>query len=103
MGKYMSYNYTTIAASQYGDHWRNLRLIGAIEIFSSTRINTFSNIRKDEVKHLLLKLSQKHRYYGYDVSVDKEEVRQFREIMKEVFAHGGAVNPADFLPVLNWE
>lgn len=41
------------------------------------------------------------RYYGYDVSVDKEEVRQFREIIKEVFAHGGAANPADFLPILN--
>lgn len=42
------------------------------------------------------------RYYGDDVSVDKEEVRQLREIMKEVFAHGGAANPADFLPILNW-
>jgi len=42
------------------------------------------------------------RYYGDDVSVDKEEAKQFRQIMKEVFAHSGAVNPADFLPILNW-
>ncbi|PQQ14632.1 cytochrome P450 81E8 [Prunus yedoensis var. nudiflora] len=102
MGKYMSYNYTTIAASQCGEHWRNLSRIGAIEIFSSTRLNTFSNVRKDEVKHLLLKLSQnahdnfsmvelksmfseltfniimtmvaEKRYYGDDVP-DKEEVK----------------------------
>ncbi|PON49941.1 Cytochrome P450, E-class, group I [Parasponia andersonii] len=41
------------------------------------------------------------RYYGDDVT-DVEEARQFREIMKEVFAHGGAGNPGDFLPILNW-
>ncbi|CAN6693794.1 unnamed protein product [Malus baccata var. baccata] len=130
MGKHLAYNYTNIAASSYGDHWRNLRRIGAVEIFSSARLNTFSDIRKDEVRHLLVKLSQNarngfakvelksmlneltfniimrmvagKRYYGDDVSVDKEEARQFREIMRDAFAYGGAANPADFLPVLNW-
>lgn len=42
------------------------------------------------------------RYYGNDASVDKEEARQFRRIMKEALAHSGAANPADFLPILNW-
>ncbi|TQE12148.1 hypothetical protein C1H46_002218 [Malus baccata] len=130
MGKHLAYNYTNMAASPYGDHWRNLRRIGAVEIFSSARLNTFSDIRKDEVRHLLVKLSQNardgfakvelksmlneltfnvimrmvagKRYYGDDVSVDKEEARQFREIMGDAFAYGGAANPADFLPVLNW-
>ncbi|KAM1169544.1 hypothetical protein TB2_030861 [Malus domestica] len=130
MGKHLAYNYTNIAASSYGDHWRNLRRIGAVEIFSSARLNTFSDIRKDEVRRLLVKLSQNarngfakvelksmlneltfniimrmvagKRYYGDDLSVDKEEARQFREIMRDAFAYGGAANPADFLPVLNW-
>ncbi|PQQ20213.1 cytochrome P450 81E8-like isoform X1 [Prunus yedoensis var. nudiflora] len=57
MGKHLGYNYTTIGASPYGDHWRNVHRIGATEIFSSARLNTSSNIRKDEVKHLL-KLSK---------------------------------------------
>ncbi|CAL9002216.1 unnamed protein product [Prunus brigantina] len=128
--KHIGYNSTTISTSPYGDHWRNLRRIGAIEIFSSARLNTFANTRKDEVKHLICKLAQNSvhefakvelksmfteltfniimtmvagkRYYGDDVSVDKEEAKQFRQIMKEVFAHSGAVNPADFLPILNW-
>ncbi|TQE12149.1 hypothetical protein C1H46_002219 [Malus baccata] len=130
MGKHIGYNYTTVVASPYGDHWRNLRRISAIEIFSTARLNTSSNIRKEEVKHLLLKLSKNSRdhfakvelksmfseltfnnimtmvagkrYYGNDASVDKEEARQFRQIMKEAFAHSGAANPADFLPILNW-
>ncbi|KAI5325280.1 hypothetical protein L3X38_034354 [Prunus dulcis] len=130
VSKHLAYNNTTIGTAQYGDHWRNLRRIGAIEIFSTSRLNAFLNVRKDEVKHLLLKLSQNarddfgkvelksmfldltlnvimrmvagKRYYGEDGSVDKEEARQFREIMEEIFAYGGAGNPADFLPILNW-
>ncbi|PQQ16713.1 cytochrome P450 81E8 [Prunus yedoensis var. nudiflora] len=42
------------------------------------------------------------RYYGDDVSVDKEEAKQFRQIMSDVVFYGGAANPADFLPILNW-
>ncbi|BFG35875.1 hypothetical protein CerSpe_221490 [Prunus speciosa] len=130
MSMHVGYNNTTMAGSPYGDHWRNLRRIGVTEIFSTARLQTFSGIRKDEVKHLLLKLSQNardgfakvelksmfneltfniimtmvagKRYYGDDVSVDKEEAKQFRQIMSDAFFYGGAANPADFLPILNW-
>ncbi|XP_050367205.1 cytochrome P450 81E8-like [Argentina anserina] len=132
LGKHIGYNWSTVVASPYGDHWRNLRRIGAIEIFSSQRLNMFSNIRKDEVKHLIRKLAQNSssddfskvemkslfneltfnnimkmvagkRYYGDDVDVsEKEEAKQFREIMREALYYGGAANPADFLPILNW-
>ncbi|CAL9002224.1 unnamed protein product [Prunus brigantina] len=130
MGKHVLYNNTTMAGSPYGDHWRNLRRIGVTEIFSTARLQTFSGIRKDEVKHLLLKLSQNardgfakvelksmfneltfnivmtmvagKRYYGDDVSVDKEEAKQFRQIMSDAFLYGSAANPADYLPILNW-
>ncbi|PON49943.1 Cytochrome P450, E-class, group I [Parasponia andersonii] len=132
MGKHLGYNYTTVVQSPYGDHWRNLRRIGAIEIFSSSRLKTFLGIRRDEIKRLLCKLSRNSlrgddgfakvemksmfseltfniimrmvagkRYYGDEVS-DVEEARKFRMIMKEAFTYGGAANPADFLPVLNW-
>ncbi|KAF3438836.1 hypothetical protein FNV43_RR17111 [Rhamnella rubrinervis] len=128
-GKHLGYTYTTISGSPYGDHWRNLRRIGAIEIFSSSRLNMFLGNRKDEVKRLLHKLSHNSlndfakvemktmlseltfniimrmvagkRYYGDEVT-DEDEARQFREITKEIVAHGGAANPGDFLPVLNW-
>ena len=127
MGKHVGYNYTTVAVSPYGDHWRNLRRIATLEIFSNNRLNAFSGIRKDEIKRLLRKLSRNSldgfakvdlvfseltsniimrmlagkRYYGDEVS-DEEEARRLREIVKEANAYGGAVNPGDFLPVLNW-
>ncbi|KAF4352430.1 hypothetical protein G4B88_018862 [Cannabis sativa] len=47
-----------MTTSCYGDHWRNLRRISTIEIFSSSRLNSFWRIRRDEIKRLLCKLAQ---------------------------------------------
>ncbi|OAY33699.1 cytochrome P450 81Q32 [Manihot esculenta] len=129
VGKYISYNNTTIPQSSYGDHWRNLRRIVAVEVFSNARLNKFLSIRKDEIKRLIIKLSHRSsqdfakvelrslfkeltfnmivrmitgkRYYGDDVG-DKEEARQFRALIVEVISYAGASNPRDFLPILNW-
>ena len=129
MGKHMGYNYTNMVTSPYGDHWRNLRRISAIEIFSSTRLSMFLNVRKDEIMQLLKKLSRDSlqdfakvelksalsdltfnniirmiagkRYYGEDVG-DAGEARQFRELIREVFEYSGSNNPGDFVPILNW-
>ncbi|KAG4137632.1 hypothetical protein ERO13_D07G083500v2 [Gossypium hirsutum] len=128
-GKHFGYNYTTISTSSYSDHWRNLRRIGSIEIFSSSRLNAFVAIRKDEVRRLLVRLSQDSRqwfakvelksmindltlnnimrmvagkrYYGDEVK-DENEAREFREVITETFRNGSTANRAEFLPVLNW-
>ncbi|KAF8017349.1 hypothetical protein BT93_H2517 [Corymbia citriodora subsp. variegata] len=130
MGKYLGYNYTTVVLSPYGDHWRNLRRIGAIEIFSSHRLDTYFGIRKDEVTRLLRKLLRGQssdsfarvelraalteltfnvmmrmmagkRYYGEDVS-DVEEAAMFRDIIKEIVKNSGSAYPGDYLPPLRW-
>ncbi|KAL6224885.1 hypothetical protein ACLB2K_003740 [Fragaria x ananassa] len=132
LGKYIGYNWSTMVSAPYGDHWSNLRRIGAIEIFSSQRLNMFSTIRKDEVKHLVRRLAKNSssgnfskvemksmfnelsfniimtmvtgkRYYGDDIDdSDKEDATKFREIMTAVFTYGSASNPADIFPVLKW-
>uniref|UniRef100_A0A2N9FMR3 Cytochrome P450 n=1 Tax=Fagus sylvatica TaxID=28930 RepID=A0A2N9FMR3_FAGSY len=89
----------------------------------------FLGIRKDEVKHLLWKLSRNScqgfakvelksmfseltfniimrmvagkRYYGEDLK-DEEEARKFRRLVKEIATFGGVSNPAEFVPVLRW-
>ena len=127
--KHFGYNYTTLTAASYGDHWRNLRRISALEIFSTNRLNMFLGIRRDEVKHLLCKLSRNScqgfakvelksmfleltfniimrmvagkRYYGEDVK-DEEEARQFKGIMKEMVEAGGASNVQELVPLLRW-
>ncbi|XP_050364656.1 cytochrome P450 81Q32-like [Argentina anserina] len=128
-GKHIGYNYTTMVESPYGDHWRNLRRIGATDIYSTGRLNMFSSFRKEEVKQLLFRLSQNShedfakvamrnmlsemtfniimtmvagkRYYGDD-STDKEEAKQFIDLITKAFEYGGATNPSDFVPILKW-
>jgi hypothetical protein len=34
--------------SSYGEHWRNLRRLTTIELFSASRVASFSDIRKEE-------------------------------------------------------
>ncbi|KAK9949978.1 hypothetical protein M0R45_005485 [Rubus argutus] len=131
LGKHLGYNSTTIVSSPYGDHWRNIRRISTMEVLSTGRLNSFADVRKDEVKHLLRKLSQSargenrfskvelksmlnemtfnnimtmvagKRYVGDHVS-DKEEGKEFIEIMEEAFSYGGGTNPGEFMPFLNW-
>ncbi|XP_054787731.1 cytochrome P450 81E8-like [Prosopis cineraria] len=127
--EYIAYNSTTVVFSPYGDHWRNLRRITALEVLSTHRLNKFLEIRRDEMKRLVQKLSQgscNHfekvemtsrlsemtfntmmrmisgkRYWGDDNEVrDVEEASKFREMIKEVVPLGGANNPGDFLPIL---
>ncbi|XVF71411.1 hypothetical protein PTKIN_Ptkin12aG0034800 [Pterospermum kingtungense] len=128
-GKHFGYNYTTVLTSPYGDHWRNLRRIGAIEIFSSSCLNSFVSVRRDEIRCLLVKLSRDShhdftkvelksmltnltfnnvirmiagkRYYGDEVT-NKDEDREVRELIAEMLRNGGTTNPADYLPMLNW-
>uniref|UniRef100_A0A2N9G9N9 Cytochrome P450 n=1 Tax=Fagus sylvatica TaxID=28930 RepID=A0A2N9G9N9_FAGSY len=93
VAKHLGYNYTTVAASPYGDHWRNLRRISSLEIFSTNRLNMFLSIRRDEGRGTM--------GMGRPVK-DEEEARNFREIMKEITALGGVSNPGEFVPMLRW-
>ncbi|KAG5528597.1 hypothetical protein RHGRI_029327 [Rhododendron griersonianum] len=129
VGRYFGYDYTTVIASPYGDHWRNLRRLMSLEIFSTTRLNAFLSIRKDEVRHLLRRLYQQSstgfarvelkskladltfnnvmrmiagkRYYGEDLE-NSAEAEEFRVLIREAVMSAGASNPADFLPILRW-
>uniref|UniRef100_A0A1W7HBU9 (+)-piperitol/(+)-sesamin synthase n=1 Tax=Scoparia dulcis TaxID=107240 RepID=A0A1W7HBU9_SCODU len=128
IGKYIGYNYTSLIGSAYGEHWRNLRRLTSIEVFSSTRLNRFTSTRQDEVKFLLKKLYNiSHqefvtvelrqmltevtfnnimrmvagkRYFGE--GGDNKEAKRFRELIEEVFKLSGVSNPADFFPVYRW-
>lgn len=56
ISQYVAYNHTTMLTSSYGEHWRNLRRIGSLEIFSSKRLNILAESRKEEVRSLIKKL-----------------------------------------------
>ncbi|KAM7251568.1 hypothetical protein ACFE04_023451 [Oxalis oulophora] len=129
IGDYLGYNHTTISLAPYGDHWRNLRRLCALDIFSSNRLKMSTCVRIDEIKMMLQKLYKisseefakvnvksmfseltfnvitrmiaGKRYYGEDVS-ELKEAERFRKIIEETFEVSGAAFPGDFLPIFKW-
>ncbi|KAL2489263.1 Cytochrome [Forsythia ovata] len=127
-GKYLGNDYTSLATTSYGDHWRIMRRISSMEILSTQRLQMLQSIRTDEVKAMIRRLyraSETHQavdmkivffelmmnvmmrmisgksYYGENVE-EIEEAKKFREIVIETFQLGGTSNMADFLPMLRW-
>ncbi|XP_077217669.1 cytochrome P450 81Q32-like [Tasmannia lanceolata] len=127
--KHLSYNHASFSAP-YGPHWRNIRRISTIEIFSTSRILMSSAVRSEEIRYLarmlfrdsnnqsfrkielktrfseltfnvIMQMSAGKRYYGENV-VNLEEARQFCDVIKEAFLIGGTTNLGDFLPFLRW-
>ncbi|MED6217600.1 hypothetical protein PIB30_019191 [Stylosanthes scabra] len=129
VGKYLFYDCTTLGASSYGDHWRNLRRIATTDVLSTHRINSFVETRKDEtlrvIKDLveetctgfsrvklrpwlskisfnsMMRMISGKRYYGDDVA-DTEEAKKFRETIAEILSLIGASKVVDFFPLLRW-
>lgn len=81
-GSLVEYNCTTMATTSYGDHWRNLRRIGAIEIFSSHRLDSFLSIRKDEIRHLILCLSKNSQHVSEVLRIVNIFVNCYAKIQK---------------------
>ncbi|KAL8131103.1 cytochrome P450 81Q32-like [Apium graveolens] len=130
-GKHIGNNFTSVVWSGYGDHWRNLRKICSLEIFSSHRLQKLSFIRVEEVKsmvkhlfkfsggglqavemnmrpvffelmfNVLTRMIAEKRYYGEE-SEKSEEAKQFQVIMNETARLASLTDMGDFGPVLRW-
>ncbi|KAG7024285.1 Isoflavone 2'-hydroxylase, partial [Cucurbita argyrosperma subsp. argyrosperma] len=125
-GKYLGYNYTSLLWAPYGEHWRNLRRISSLEIFSTHRLQTLSSIRVDEVRtlirrlyntkndvvdmrteffelmfNIMMRMIAGKRYYGEDAA-ESEEAERFREIQEETFRLSSKTNLGDFLRIVKW-
>uniref|UniRef100_A0A6N2M7U8 Cytochrome P450 n=1 Tax=Salix viminalis TaxID=40686 RepID=A0A6N2M7U8_SALVM len=125
----LSYSKTTMGSVEYGELWRNLRRISAIEFFSTSRLTSLFSIRRDEVNilmrrlhsisshgyakvelrpmfldltsNVILRMVAGKRYYGEDLK-DNVEAKMFREILEEFFVHITMANVGDFIPILQW-
>uniref|UniRef100_A0A7N1A3A4 Cytochrome P450 n=1 Tax=Kalanchoe fedtschenkoi TaxID=63787 RepID=A0A7N1A3A4_KALFE len=129
-GKHLSYDSTTMGATIYGDHWRNLRRISNQEVFSASRQNMFLSLRQEEVKSMIRSLFRSTntsngmmqqvevksrignlafnivvgivagKRYYGDGVEDSAEAKEFQEIIREMMDLSAASNPGDFLPFL---
>ncbi|KAJ4847984.1 hypothetical protein Tsubulata_033077 [Turnera subulata] len=131
-GKHLNYNNTTMATSSYGHHWRNLRRIAALEIFSTNRLNMSRSNRQEEVRYLLKTMYAISPHKGFSFSRvemksrisdlsfniimrmiagkryfgeeldDLDEAKRFRDTIRELFEASGASEPSNFVPFLRW-
>lgn len=126
-GKHLGFNYTVLGQSPYGPHWRNLRRLTTLEVFSSHCIAASSAVRRQEVRSLCRKLFELSSHSGGGQAVvnfketffelvlnvmlrltmgrrpaGEEEAGRIREIVEETFTVAGVSNLGDFLPVVGW-
>ncbi|KAJ4890997.1 Uncharacterized protein Rs2_30745 [Raphanus sativus] len=129
LGKYVAYNNTAIIVAPYGDHWRNLRRICSLEIFSAARLKESFEIRRDEVRSLVrtihkaasggggndfVRMELRPLLSGFTLNVimrmmagkryyggeDNAEAKEVRELISETFELAGFTYVGDFLPIL---
>lgn len=123
-GKHFGYNFTSLAWASYGDHWRNLRRISALDLLSAHKLEALSGIRAEEAHALVRKVVEiygtgtaidmktlffEHTYKvvramiaGRSAAAEEEEAEEFREIVAEMAAVTMEANSVDFLPFLGW-
>ncbi|WOL02571.1 isoflavone 2'-hydroxylase-like [Canna indica] len=126
-GEILGYGCTTIAWAPYGPHWRNLRRLAAVHLFSPATLRSSAASRSRAVRSLakslflerseadpgaLSRVEMKSKFFdlAYHVMMGvvatkaegeaEEDRRRFREMVQESFAESGAVNMADFFPAL---
>nr|XP_043608780.1 cytochrome P450 81Q32-like [Erigeron canadensis] len=129
--KNKKYDYTSMIVAPYGPYWQKLRRITTLELFSITRLNTYSNVRQDEIQSLIktLLLGIVHDKYtkvglrprlqdlsfniimrivsgkrNFDPELNSlMEILDFREMIKEIMKGRRNVKyRTDILPFLQW-
>ncbi|CAM8936559.1 unnamed protein product [Rhodiola kirilowii] len=109
------YNGSIIGASPYGDHWRNLRRVAAINIFSAACIRRSAAVRNSEVRLMVRTLFQtadpnRKVKVNLNAMFSKLALRvagmmaagKSCETVGDIFLPTGLLSVCDFMPVLRW-
>lgn len=114
VGKHLGYNHSLLLWSPYGDHWRNLRRVTTITMFSVRRINEANPTRKVEIHNIILELLQKSSEGGtHKVNLNALFDKVARNFVMRVVngkawekmilkSPSNLMTLCDFLPILRW-
>ncbi|KAL0314958.1 UNVERIFIED_CONTAM: cytochrome [Sesamum angustifolium] len=109
------YNCTTIGFSPYGNHWRNLRRLTTIQVFSSASLQYSAASRGEETRFLVRKLFQGSDPTGWK----KVNMNSFvfelvynvvmvmvagkrGSVMTNIFGPTKMLDICDYIPLLRW-
>ncbi|KAK9135846.1 hypothetical protein Syun_015176 [Stephania yunnanensis] len=102
-GDYLSYDYTVLALSNYGHHWRTLRRITTTEIFSASSLLASSGVRRDAVRCLLRELYKSTREDAIgDGLLDTEDNKWFFGLLKDTHVPSLFMGPGDYIPIMRY-
>ncbi|KAK2452309.1 cytochrome P450 83B1 [Trifolium repens] len=69
--KKLSYNGLDLAVAPYSPHWKEMKKLSVLHLFSSQRVHSFRPIRENEVAQLIQNVSQ---YDGDEIGVNLSEI-----------------------------
>ncbi|WJX37487.1 hypothetical protein P8452_25247 [Trifolium repens] len=117
-GEIACYNSTDIAFSPYGDYWRQLRKICAVELLSSKRVKSLWSVRETEISSLLKKIASNE---GSEINLTQElismmytftskaafgkkylEPKEFISVVKQLVKLAGGFYIGDLFPSAKW-
>ncbi|XP_022956391.1 cytochrome P450 71B26-like [Cucurbita moschata] len=120
----LSYNYLDMSLTPYGEHWRNVRKICMLELFSAQRVQSFQEIREEEVGRLVKSISQSSSSsspidvsdksysltaniitrvaFGSIFSGGKLDDEHFQHVVRRAVAAIGSFSMTDFFPTFGW-
>ncbi|TKY47003.1 flavonoid 6-hydroxylase 1 [Spatholobus suberectus] len=116
--KIMSYDSLDIAFAPYGDHWRQLRKICALELLSSKRVQSFQPIREEVLTNFIKRIATKE---GSPVNLTNEVIstiftitsrtalgnkcrhhQKLISVVKETTEAAGGFDLGDLYPSAKW-
>ncbi|PIN21078.1 Cytochrome P450 CYP2 subfamily [Handroanthus impetiginosus] len=97
--KILGYNFTTVVTAPYGDHWRNLRRLTTIQIFSSASLQHSSAIRAEETRLMEVNLNNLFFQLVYDV-VMMVVCGKRGCVLNDFFGTTKAMDVCDYVPFL---
>ncbi|XP_004512940.1 cytochrome P450 CYP736A12-like [Cicer arietinum] len=114
--KYISYGYKGLIFSQYGPYWRNMRKVCTLQLLSTTKVESFAPLRKNEVERMVELVKKKERVgevvniseivegvleeivYKMVLGCNKDDMFDLKGLIKEITTLGGKVNFGDYVP-----
>ncbi|KAJ7945799.1 Cytochrome P450 [Quillaja saponaria] len=113
-----------ISTAPYGEYWRQMKSICVLQLLSQKRVQSFQNIREEEVGFLIedirescslsspVNLSKLFASLTNDVVCrvafgkkyrGGENGKKFQELLEEFMKLLGSINVGDFIPWLSWK
>ena len=120
--KYMSWDQKNLTFAEYGRYWRNMRKLCTLELLSSSKINSFQPMRKEELDLLIEFIKEATRdgvcvdlsakvsalsanmncrmVLGKKYMDDDFGEKGFKAVMRETMYLGATPNIGDYIPFI---